>query len=76
MRDVVVVPLDALVERRLPAQAVHLCPPGDSRLHPVAVAIADDAFAEQLDELGPLGARSDEAHLAAQDVDELRKLVN
>ena len=59
MGDVVVVPLDALGERGLPAQPVHLRPAGDPRLDPVAVAVADDVLPEQLDELGALGARAD-----------------
>ena len=42
--DVVVVPLDALSQRGLSAQAVHLRPAGDPRLDPVAVAVADDVL--------------------------------
>ncbi len=75
VRDVVVVPLDALGERGLAAQAVHLRPARDAGLDAVAVAVADDVLAEQLDELGALGARADEAHVAAQHVEQLRQLV-
>ena len=56
--DVVVVPLHALGERGLPAQAVHLRPAGDARLDAVAVAVAGDVLPEQLDELRALGARA------------------
>ena len=76
MRDVVVVPLDALGERSLPAQAVDLRPAGDPRLDAVAVVVADDVLVEQLDELRALGAGPDQAHLAAQDVQQLRQLVD
>src|SRR3954453_13852387 len=74
--DVEVVELDPVRQRRLPAQPVHLGPAGDPRLHAVAVLVAVDAALEQLHELGPLGTRADDAHLAAQDVEELRQLVD
>src|SRR4249920_2572412 len=44
--DVVVIPLDAVRERRLAAEAVHLRPAGDARLHALAVAVAVDALLE------------------------------
>src|SRR5918912_2127514 len=74
--DVVVVPLDPVRERGLAAQAVDLRPPGDAGLDAVAVLVAADAPLEQLDELRALGARPDNAHLAAQDVEELGQLVD
>ena len=71
-----VVELGPLGDRRLPPQPVHLRPAGDAGLDAVAVVVAVDVLAEELDELRPLGARPDEAHLALQDVQELRQLVD
>src|ERR1035437_7489388 len=59
--DVVVVPLDPLGQRGLPAQAVHLRPARDARPHAMAVAVADDVLAEELHELGTLRAGAHEA---------------
>src|SRR3954468_11715657 len=73
--DVVVVPLDPVAQGGLPAEPVHLRPSGDAGLDAVAVRIALDPGAEHVDELGPLGARAHEAHLATDDVDQLRQLV-
>src|SRR5262245_58415068 len=42
----------------------------------MALRVERDLLAQLLDEEGAFGARADEAHLAAQDVDELRNLVN
>src|SRR3712207_1548857 len=70
--DVVVVPLDPVRQRGLAAQAVDLGPAGDPRAHAVAVVVAAHAPLEQLDELGALRPRADDAHLAPQDVEELR----
>ena len=63
--DVVVVPLDPIGDRGLPAKAVDLRPAGDPRLDAVAILVAIDLGGEQLHELGPLRARADQAHLAA-----------
>src|SRR4051794_11169775 len=69
--DVEVVPLDPLAQRRVPEafraapDPVHLRPAGDARLHAVPLVVAMDRPLECLDELGALGTRPDEAHLAA-----------
>src|SRR5215207_8815748 len=73
--DVVVVPLDAVVERRLPAQSLHLRPPGQAGLDAVAVAVAVDVLLEGANEVRALGTRPDDRHVAAQDVEQLRQLV-
>ena len=58
------------------AQAVNLSPPCDPALYPVAPVVAVDGRAEVADEVRPLRPRPDEAHLALQDVEELRELVD
>src|SRR5215212_3637400 len=73
--DVVVVPLHAIAQGGLPAQAVHLRPSGDSRLDAMAVGVTLDAGAEQVYELGALRPRPHEAHVAPDDVDELGELI-
>ena len=73
--DVVVVPLDAVGERGLAAQAADLRPAGDAGLDAMAVGVARQVAPEQRRELGALRARADQAHLAAEHVDELRQLV-
>src|SRR5207244_12736110 len=49
--DVPVVPLRAVVDRGLAAEAVHLSPTGDSRLDAVPVAVAIDRSEEHTSEL-------------------------
>src|SRR5262249_2535378 len=47
---------DSLIERRVAAEPVHLCPAGDSRLHVMAHHVARNLLAELLDvdrALGP-----------------------
>src|SRR4029453_15098193 len=73
--DVVVVPLDPVGDRRLPAKAVDLSPTGDAGFRAVAVVVAAHVLAEVLDVLGTLGSRTYQAHLALEDIHELRKLV-
>src|SRR5256712_4734436 len=73
--DVAKVVLDPLLDRGLPPPAVDLRPAGDARLHLVAEHVAGHAPSELLDEARALRARADEAHLTAQDVPELRQLV-
>src|SRR5205807_6443412 len=74
--DVVVVPLDPVRERGLAAKPVHLRPARDPRLHAVAVLVAADTALPELHEFSDLGAGADDAHLAAQHVEELRQLVD
>ena len=73
--DVVVVPLDAVGDRGLAAQAVDLGPAGDPGLDAVAVLVAGDVARELAHVLGALGPRADEAHVAAQHVEQLGQLV-
>src|SRR5690349_8227197 len=73
--DVVVVPLDAVGERRLATQAVDLRPARDPGLDAETVAVAVDALFEHAREVGPLGAGADKAHVALEHVQQLRQLV-
>src|SRR4051795_11213137 len=73
--DVVVVPLDAVAERGLAAQAVNLGPAGDPGLDAVAVAVAVDVVLEQPGEVRTLGTWADQAHVALEHVQQLRQRV-
>src|SRR5437867_6151049 len=55
---------------------IDLRPAGDARAHSEPQAEVGDLLFEQIDEMRALGARADDAHLALQDVDELRDLVD
>ena len=70
--DVVEVVGDALADRGLAAEVVDLGPAGDAGPDAVAGHVLRVALAEAGDELGSLGARADERHLAPEDVPELR----
>ena len=54
----------------------HLCPAGDTGLDAVAHRVIGNLGGELLDEVGPLGARADQAHVAAEHVEELRQFVD
>src|SRR5438445_10924450 len=73
--DVVEITLDPLLDRCVAPPAVERGPARDPRLHLVAEHVAGHAAPELLHEARALGARSDEAHLAAQHVEELGQLV-
>src|SRR5205807_3080837 len=73
--DVEEVVLDPLLDRGLAPPAIDLRPARDARLHLMAEHVPGHPPAELLDEARALGTRADEAHLTAQDVPELRKLV-
>src|SRR5436190_1430541 len=75
VRDVVEVVLDALAKRSVAAPAVDLGPASDARLDAVTRHVIGDGFAELLDEDRPLRPRAHQAHVAAEHIDELRKLV-
>src|ERR1043165_6921324 len=74
--DVIQVVLDAHADRRIAAPAVHLRPAGDAGADFVAEHVVRELGAELFAELRPLGARADHAHLAGDDVPELRQLVD
>src|SRR5215207_1400947 len=73
--DVVEIVLDALLERGVATPAVDLRPAGDARLDLVAEHVLRDAVLELLDEVGPLGAWTDEGHVPPEHVPELRQFV-
>src|SRR5512134_282477 len=75
--DVVQVVLK-LLERILFGRAVRvaeLCPPGDAGLHAVALAVVRDRVLEVVHELRSLRTWADEAHVAAEHVQQLWQLV-
>src|SRR5262245_17951703 len=53
-----------------------LLPTGQPRLHQMALGVIRDELFEPLHELWALRARTDQTHLAAQDVEKLRGLVD
>src|SRR3970282_2268865 len=73
--DVIEVVLDALLDGRVAAPAVHLRPSGHAALHLVAQHVPGDALLELLDEARPLRARPYQGHVALEHVQELRQLV-
>ncbi len=74
--DVVDVVLDAGGEVGVAAEAVDLRPAGHAGFDEVAREVVRDLAGELVDVIGALGARADEAHVAAEDVPELGKLVD
>src|SRR5438309_1930178 len=69
--DVVEVTLDPPLDRRVAPPSVDLGPARDPRLHLVAEHVARHPAPELLHEARALRARPDEAHLAAEHVEEL-----
>src|SRR5262245_47403491 len=74
--DVVQVVLDALLDRRVAAPAVDLRPAGDAGLHLVAQHVLRNLVLELLDKEWALGAWPDDRHVAAENIPELRQLVD
>src|SRR6187402_3869924 len=73
--DVVEVVLNSLLERRVTAPAVYLRPARDARLHLVPKHVLRDAVLELFDEERTLRARTDNGHVAAEHIPQLRELV-
>src|SRR6202022_1490593 len=73
--DVLDVVLDALLQRGVPPQPVHLRPPRDAGLDLVAKHVAGNGPPEALHEDRSLRSWADGAHLPAQHVHELRQLI-
>ena len=73
--DVVVVPLDAVLERRLAAQAVDLRPAGDADLDAVAVVVAVDVSFEKARRSSGARAAGRRCSCRPDDVEQLRQLV-
>src|SRR5262249_1848346 len=67
--------LNRVLHRRAVA-VIDLGPTGQPRLDQMALGVELNLFAQLLDEERSFGARPDEAHLAAQNIDKLRNLVN
>src|SRR5262249_14982242 len=55
---------------------IDLRPPGQTRLDQMPLGVELNLLAQLLDEERAFGARADETHLAAQNIDELWDLVN
>src|SRR6185503_8078484 len=67
-----------LLERILlgrPIGIAKLRPPSESGLHAMPLVVIGNLLGELARELGTLGARSDETHVAFDDVEQLRELV-
>ena len=73
--DVPDVELDPLLDAGVAAVAVHLRPTGDAGLHLMLHHVERDLFAELLNKVRKLRPRADQAHVTAEDVDQLRQLV-
>src|SRR4029079_10407627 len=65
---------ERILERR-PVAVLHLRPAGQSWLDRLALFIERNLLGELVDEKRPFRPRPDETHIAAQDVPQLRKLV-
>src|SRR5437773_5223899 len=76
MRDVVQVVLEPFTQTGVAAPAVDLRPTGDAGFDAVTRHVIGNCLAELTDEHRPLRARTDQTHVAAHDVDELRQLVD
>ena len=61
--------------QRVAVLVVDLRPAGDAGPHAVALPVVGDLLVQRADELGPLRAGPDNRHLALEDVEELRQLV-
>src|ERR1019366_8583751 len=73
--DVVEIVLDTFAQRRVAAPAVDLGPAGDAGFDGVPSVIVRDRLGELADENRTLRTRAYQAHVADEDVDELRQLV-
>src|SRR5206468_12698475 len=73
--DVVSVVKRAITDGRGTAQVIDLRPSCEARPHLLPLQVARHRRAVLLVEMGGLRARADEAHVAFDDVDELRQLV-
>src|SRR5437016_11257900 len=73
--DVVQIVLYPLAQVAAAAQIVHLRPTRDPRFHHVLLHVAWNLLPELGDELGTLGPWTDQRHVAVEDIEKLRKLV-
>lgn len=74
--NVINIVTQSFFEAGVAAPAVDLRVAGDAGAHRVANVVADVFFSEFAGEFGPFGPRSDQTHIAAQDIPELRKLID
>src|SRR2546423_5286323 len=73
--DVIDVVDGSVANRCASSEIVDLCPAGYPRPHLVTLEIPGNLGAEALHEEGPFRSRPDQAHVPADDIDELRQLV-
>src|SRR5689334_15946058 len=73
--DIIEIVAGAFLDAGIAAHPIGLCPAGNTSLLLMTVDIARDALTKTLDPHWLLGARADDAHLTAQNIDELRQLV-
>ena len=73
---VIKIVLDTMPDGRIAAaQAIDLSPPRDAALHVVACHVGGDFLTKFLNEKSELRPRPDNAHIAAKNIKELRKLI-
>src|SRR5690606_39752966 len=63
------------LDGRVAAQAVNLCPPGHPRFLTVTFHVTGNAITEHLHINRAFRTRTDEAHLAHENVDQLRNFI-
>src|SRR5260370_18584061 len=71
----VVLQLDNGVLDGVTVFVIDLRPARNSRLDAMALAVVGNLLLEFSDEFGPLRARADDRHIAPQDVEQLRQLI-
>src|SRR5438445_13332128 len=73
--DVVEIVLDSFAQGGVAAPAVDLGPAGDPGLHAMAGHVIGNGLGELLNKDGSLRPGTDQAHVAYQNIDQLRQLV-
>ena len=75
MLQIIEVVLNPLANRSVASPAADLSPPSNTRLQRMPRHVAGNISPKNLNEVRPLRARSNQAHVSAQHIDELRQLV-
>src|SRR5262245_44040537 len=75
MLQVIQVMLNSFTNGGVTSTTANLSPTCDARLQGLPLEVARDLSSKDLDEVRPFRSRPCQAHLAAQYIDELRKLV-
>src|SRR5688572_493367 len=75
MLQVIEVVFNPLANRRVASPAADLSPSGNTRLQRMPRHVAGNISPKNLNEVRPLGARADQAHVSTQHIEKLGKLV-